>query len=157
MFSIEKLNNLINEGYEKAINENKTSFIAFYAFLFADPAPCASCPEKLKGYWNKLTTSGITILTQKEMRKESVFKLKPQITSLQMDFGSSEWFNNDTLTDETALRYLSINKNRIANFETYPNNWESLLKDFDNGKAIDTLNETSNAEETPKKNKKQKN
>ena len=56
------------------------------------------------------------------------FRLRAGINALAMDFGSNEYFNNDTLTDEVALRYLSINKNRIANFEVFPDNWEALLE-----------------------------
>ena len=56
------------------------------------------------------------------------FRLRAGINALAMDFGSNEYFNNDTLTDEVALRYLSINKNRIANFEVFPDDWEALLE-----------------------------
>lgn len=56
------------------------------------------------------------------------FRLRAGINALAMDFGSNEYFNNDTLTDEVALRYLAINRNRIANFEVFPDDWESLLE-----------------------------
>ena len=56
------------------------------------------------------------------------FRLRVGINALAMDFGSNEYFNNDTLTDEVALRYLAINRNRIANFEVFPDDWESLLE-----------------------------
>ena len=56
------------------------------------------------------------------------FRLRAGINALAMDFGSNEYFNNDTLTDEVALRYLAINRNRIANFEVFPDDWEALLE-----------------------------
>ena len=64
--------------------------------------------------------------------QEGAFRLKSDIHSLPMDFGSSEFFNNDTLTNDVALRYLSINPNRIANFEKYPKDWEQLVQEYAN-------------------------
>ena len=61
-------------------------------------------------------------------KKGCSFRLRAGINALAMDFGSNEYFNNDTLTDEVALRYLAINRNRIANFEVFPDNWEALLE-----------------------------
>ena len=61
-------------------------------------------------------------------KKGCSFRLRAGINALAMDFGSNEYFNNDTLTDEVALRYLAINRNRIANFEVFPEDWESLLE-----------------------------
>ena len=151
----EKLNKLLIGGYEKAVSENKDTFIAFYAYLFDDNDPCTTCGNKLKGYWNKLVEEGKEKLriknniimakkgqnTQEELANEQVgklandkcaFKLREGIGSLAMDFGSSELFNNDTLTNDIALRYLKINPNRIANFDLYPENWEKLIGELAN-------------------------
>ena len=64
--------------------------------------------------------------------QEGAFRLRGDIHSLAMDFGSNEFFNNDTLTNDVALRYLSINPNRIANFEKYPKGWEQLVQEYAN-------------------------
>jgi len=158
-FTEEKLNNLLEGGYAKAVGEDKETFIAFYAYLFNDNAPCASCPQKLVGYWDKLAREGnsrlITIQKKTaEMAKkktkntdstlqEGVFRLRGDIHSLAMDFGSSEFFNNDTLTNDVALRYLSINPNRIANFEKYPKGWEQLVQEYAN---VEQVGETEQEE-----------
>ena len=147
-FTEEKLNDLLKGGYAKAVGEDKETFIAFYAYLFNDNAPCASCPQKLAGYWDKLAREGksrFTTIQKKtaEMAKkkskntdstlqEGAFRLRGDIHSLAMDFGSSEFFNNDTMTNDIALRYLSINPNRIANFEKYPKGWEQLVQEYAN-------------------------
>ncbi len=147
-FTEEKLNSLLKGGYEKAVGEDKETFIAFYAYLFNDNAPCASCPQKLAGYWDKLVREGgyrlreLQLKTAKMAKKKSkntdstlqegAFRLRGDIHSLAMDFGSSEFFNNDTLTNDVALRYLSINPNRIANFEKYPKGWEQLVQEYAN-------------------------
>lgn len=74
--------------------------------------------------------------TQDELQEDSnepcKFRLRSGITSLAIDFGSSELFNNDTLTNDIALRYLKINPNRIANFDLYPENWEKLIGELAN-------------------------
>ena len=74
--------------------------------------------------------------TQDELQEDSnepcKFRLRSGITSLAIDFGSSELFNNDTLTNDIALRYLKINPNRIANFDLYPDNWEALIGELAN-------------------------
>ena len=147
-FTEEKLNSLLKGGYEKAVGEDKETFIAFYAYLFNDNAPCASCPQKLVGYWDKLAREGKSRFTtiQKKIEEmarnktkntdstlqEVAFRLRGDIHSLAMDFGSNEFFNNDTLTNDVALRYLSINPNRIANFEKYPKDWEQLVQEYAN-------------------------
>ena len=164
-FTEKSLNELLNGGYEKAVGEDKNTFIAFYAYLFDDSDPCTTCGNKLSGYWNRLVNEGKEKLykklhimakkntqdelqedlqpteaiqgsaeqnTQDELQEDSnepcKFRLRAGITSLAIDFGSSELFNNDTITNEIAVRYLKINKNRIANFEVYPENWEELIK-----------------------------
>ena len=168
-FTEKSLNELLNGGYEKAVGEDKNTFIAFYAYLFDDSDPCTTCGNKLSGYWNRLVNEGkeklykkLNIMakknTQDELQndlqpKEAVqdnaeqntqedlqedsnepckFRLRAGITSLAIDFGSSELFNNDTLTNDIALRYLKINPNRIANFDLYPDNWEELIGELEN-------------------------
>ncbi|WP_404981342.1 hypothetical protein [Capnocytophaga granulosa] len=147
-FTEEKLNNLLEGGYAKAVGEDKETFIAFYAYLFNDNDPCPSCPHKLSSYWDRLAREGksrlITIQKKTEemarnkskntdgILQEGAFRLRGDIHSLAMDFGSSEFFNNDTLTNDVALRYLSINPNRIANFEKYPKGWEQLVQEYAN-------------------------
>ena len=170
-FTEESLNKLLNGGYEKAVGEDKNTFIAFYAYLFDDSDPCTTCGNKLSGYWSRLVNEGkeklykkLKVMARKEQNtqdelqndlqpKEAVqdnaeqntqdelqednnepckFRLRAGITSLAIDFGSSELFNNDTLTNDIALRYLKINPNRIANFDLYPDNWEELIGELAN-------------------------
>lgn len=170
-FTEKSLNELLNGGYEKAVGEDKNTFIAFYAYLFDDNDPCTTCGNKLSGYWNRLVNEGNEKLhkklkvmarkeqntqedlqndlqpteavqdnaeqnTQDELQEDSnepcKFRLRAGITSLAIDFGSSELFNDDTLTNDIALRYLKINPNRIANFDLYPENWEKLIGELAN-------------------------
>ena len=168
-FTEKSLNELLNGGYEKAVGEDKNTFIAFYAYLFDDSDPCTTCGNKLSGYWNRIVNEGkeklykkLNIMakkntqdelqedlqpteaiqdnaeqnTQEDLQEDSnepcKFRLRSGINSLAIDFGSSELFNNDTLTNDIALRYLKINPNRIANFDLYPENWEKLIGELAN-------------------------
>ena len=146
-FTEKRLNKLLNGGYEKAVGEDKNTFIAFYTYLFDDSDPCTTCGNKLSVYWNRLVNEGkeklykkLNIMakknTQEDLQEDSnepcKFRLRAGITSLAIDFGSSELFNNDTLTNDIALRYLKINPNRIANFDLYPENWEALIEELAN-------------------------
>ena len=128
-FTREELALLINSGFEQAVKNHKALLLAYYSYLFNDNAPCASCAHLLRGYWDKLSTSGLRLLEEKQKTKtmKGKFRLREELGSVQMDFGSSEYFNNETLTDEQAIRYLKINPNRIANFSEYPENWKALL------------------------------
>lgn len=128
-FSEEKLKELLTLGYDKAIASHLREVVAFYSYLFNEPDPCINCPSKLKGYWDKLQQSGIYLIQNKKTMKNqsSKFKIKEGIKFLQMDFGSSVFFNNETITDELAIEYLKKNPNRIVNFSTYPENWKSLI------------------------------
>ena len=163
-FTDDRLNDLLKGGYAKAVGEDKETFIAFYAYLFNDNDPCPSCPHKLSSYWDRLAREGKSrlITIQKKIEEmarnktkntdttlqEGSFRLKSDIHSLPMDFGSSEFFNNDTLTNDIALQYLSINPNRIANFEEYPKDWERHVEDWKSQQVTDGVSEGTKDEVT---------
>lgn len=127
-FSEENLTALISYS-DQEVTSFKQEVASFYSYLFNENNICVSCPSKLKYYHKKLKESGLQILKNRKMNKNTAsFRLRPEIGSLQMDFGSAEYFNNDTLTDEIAIKYLQINENRIANFDVYPENWKELIQ-----------------------------
>lgn len=129
-FSKENLTKILNLTQVDVISFSK-EIASFYAYLFNETDVCVSCPNKIAFYYRKLKENGLNLLNQMNMKEQEVnFKLRPEIGSLQMNFGSSECFNNNTLTDDIALRYLRINPNRIANFEVYPENWQELLEEI---------------------------
>lgn len=101
-----------------------------YQYFFGGEV-CLSCREKLKNYVQKLKNLELSPMKKEVKPLKSSFVLRSEITTLQMDFGSSIYFNNDTLTDDLALQYLRINPKRIANFSHFPENWQTLLKEED--------------------------
>ena len=86
--------------------------------------------EQISELGSEVTPSseGEQSVKEEDSNEPCKFRLRAGITSLAMDFGSGEFFNNDTLTNDIAVRYLKINPNRIANFDLYPENWKELIK-----------------------------
>jgi hypothetical protein len=73
----------------------------------------------------KILTRNNNKLKSLEMNKTHKFRLKEnQVLQL---FGRDP-LTNDNLTDEIAIALIQENSKNIANFEHYPENWESLCK-----------------------------
>lgn len=58
-----------------------------------------------------------------KMKEKCAYKLKNGVL-LQMEFGSSDFYVNETLTDEIAEQYLAKYPGNILFFAEYPENWE---------------------------------
>lgn len=158
-FTKDRLEFLLSLSIDEAVTSHTREVVAYYAYLFNDPNACASCMNKIRGYYQQLQQKGIQKLEEKmakkqqkttekvvenpttvsedvakvvgeaiQGKKKSQFKIKSDISFLQVAFGSSKVFNNDTITDELAIEYLKGNPKRIINFVKYPENWEELIE-----------------------------
>lgn len=58
-----------------------------------------------------------------KMKDKCAYKLKNGVL-LQMEFGSSNFYVNETLTDEIAEQYLAKYPDNILFFAEYPEDWE---------------------------------
>lgn len=58
-----------------------------------------------------------------KMKDKCAYKLKNGVL-LQMEFGSSDFYVNETLTDEIAEQYLAKYPDNILFFAEYPKDWE---------------------------------
>lgn len=63
-----------------------------------------------------------------KMKEKSNYALKNGVL-LQMNFGSSEMYTNDNLTDEAAEKYLAANPKGISLFSVAPDDWEKRAKE----------------------------
>ncbi len=61
------------------------------------------------------------------MKKKSSYLLKAGV--ILMISGDVNIYNNSNLTDEAAEKYLKANPKAIGQFETYPEDWESRVKE----------------------------
>ena len=64
----------------------------------------------------------------KNLKVMTKFEFKNHLAIYRMEKGSSERVSQNTLTDEKAIEYLSINPERISLFKSYPENWINLLQ-----------------------------
>ena len=58
-----------------------------------------------------------------KMKEKCAYKLKNGVL-LQMEFGSSDFYVNETLTDEIAEQYLAKYPDNILFFAEYPDDWK---------------------------------
>ena len=58
-----------------------------------------------------------------KMKEKCAYKLKNGVL-LQMEFGSSDFYVNETLTDEIAEQYLAKYPDSILFFAEYPDDWK---------------------------------
>nr|DAL45090.1 MAG TPA_asm: hypothetical protein [Caudoviricetes sp.] len=58
-----------------------------------------------------------------KMKEKCAYKLKNGVL-LQMEFGSSDFYVNETLTDEIAEQYLAKHPGSILFFAEYPEDWK---------------------------------
>jgi len=77
---------------------------------------CISC----RGSLNEM------ILKLKRHFNMSNFELKNN-AYYRLQKGDSRTINNNIITDQLAIQFLKINKNRIKLFSKYPENWEGML------------------------------
>lgn len=124
--AFEALEKLLIYDSDTIARSHQKELFRLYSFFF-DQA-CSGCGGKLLGYIERLRS-----LTKEDMEKkekttnENQFKLKKGF--LVRFAGTSEAFSCENLNDKIAINYLRINPNRIDNFQSYPQNWQEMLKE----------------------------
>lgn len=78
---------------------------------------CLSCPSDVQNMLNYL--KNIYMTSQFQLRKPSV------IYKIRKGFG--ETISNQKMTDELAIQFLKVKKERIELFAKYPENWLELI------------------------------
>lgn len=67
------------------------------------------------------------LTTLKTHYKMTNFQLKKTNAIYKLQIGSARTISNNVMTDELAIEFLSIRKERIDVFSKYPENWEELV------------------------------
>ena len=78
---------------------------------------CLSC----KGDIRSMVSSMKNLYTMKN------FEFKNPRIMYKLEKGSPEIISNERMTDEKAIKFLTINPERIELFRTYPENWKELV------------------------------
>lgn len=84
---------------------------------------CSDC------YRDAYMEISIKLKKDKKMPEKSKFELKPG--AVIVFFGESKAYTNANLTDEVAVRFLSLNhENRRLFTEEIPSNWEEMVSEY---------------------------
>lgn len=78
-------------------------------------------------YKDAVIEMNVYIKKNGKMKEKTNYGLKNGVL-LQMDFGSSEMYTNENLTDEVAERYLAKNSNRANYFAVMPTDWKERVE-----------------------------
>ena len=121
----EKITQLLSHTFDEIYKDisKRGLLLQYYSNVFEAKDLCASCPGKLREYYQKLKSK----FNQNRFIMSN-FKLKKDVGVKQMSFGSSEFISNDNITDEKAIEFLKINPNRSILFEVIPENWKELIE-----------------------------
>ena len=93
-------------------------------------------------------------LAQMKKRAERSFELRAGALLVAPNGDSTKLCNRNTLTDELALYHLSTHPACIELFDRYPNNWETLVAEYVNKKAMAQLAIENAAQEKKEQEKK---
>ncbi|MEM9076296.1 MAG: hypothetical protein AAGC43_04615 [Bacteroidota bacterium] len=84
---------------------------------------CKSCESDLQNMLNTLKSNYM----------ESNFQLKSATVIYKIKKGEAETITNGSMTDEKALKFLSVDKSRAKVFSKLPENWEELVDNLEEG------------------------
>ena len=93
-------------------------------YLFGRP-DCQTCDDSITQLFEKLKNNGVEILDKKIERS---FELKKNYTGF-VKFGEKP-VSNANLTDDLAIEFLAVNKNRVSLFVALPEDWEQRVDAF---------------------------
>ncbi len=120
-------------------NENLKVLVKFYTETLGGNV-CVSC----RGSLNEM------ILKLKRHFNMSNFELKNN-AYYRLAKGDSRTINNNIITDQLALEFLKINKERIKLFSKYPSGWEDMLTAENKEVKEDEVIELTQDQEAQKK------
>lgn len=119
-----------NDGFSSL---DRSDLDSLYFTLFGKTIPNKGCSDCYRDAYIEIK---LKLKNIKEMPKKSEFVLKPG--AIITFFGESQCYSNANITDEAALRFLSLNPRNESLFEALPADWRSLLSRIDNDTDVDT-------------------
>jgi hypothetical protein len=119
----ETLENLLSIPFAELTPENKNELINYYQFIF-NTKVCISCKDKFKIYYERLFKDGIELL----VNKTDKFKLRTNLGVFSIDLGNGTSISITDAPNDIVIGFLKENPARIEMFESYPENWNDLIK-----------------------------
>ncbi|MBV3867536.1 hypothetical protein [Phocaeicola coprocola] len=130
---IEVVNRLNELGSNASLSSlDKTEIENLYTLVLNKKFVRTSCSNC---YHDAVIEMIVYLKKNKKMKEKSEYGLKNGAL-LQMEFGSSEFYTNENLTDEIAEKYLSKYPGNIGLFAKKPDDWEDRIAN--RGKAYDS-------------------
>ncbi len=128
LFNSDKLSELLDNSLEDIRQDAalRVQLLSFYRYIFAEQ-PCGNCKDKLQGYYAKLKDKGMALIDKKIERD---FDFKSNTICVPVAFGGADYYTNANLTNESALKILSKNENRISLFGKKPADWKEQVEAF---------------------------
>lgn len=124
-------------GKSSLSSSDKSSIVVLYQEVLGRKFVRTSCSDC---YRDAVIEMYSYLRKNGKMKEKSNYALKNGVL-LQMNFGSSEMYTNDNLTDEAAEKYLASHPKGISLFSVTPDDWEKRAKERVNPtpKIDDTL------------------
>ena len=125
--------NRLNElgGIASLSSSDKAEIDKLYALVLDKKFVRTSCSDC---YHDAVIEMKLYLKKNGKMKEKSEYGLKNGAL-LQMEFGSSEFYTNENLTDEIAERYLAKYPDNIKFFSKHPEDWKDRIQN--RGKAYD--------------------
>lgn len=131
----------MKDRYDDGFSSLDRSFLdRVYFLLYGREITNKGCSDCYRDAYMEIS---IRLKRDKKMPKQSSYQLKPG--AVITFFGSPVAYTNANLTDEVALRYLSLNESNAKMFAHLPSNWESAVADY----KVDPSSSTTLTEDHP--------
>lgn len=125
--------------YKNGFSSLDRSFLdSLYFKLYGRAITNTGCSNCYRDAYIEICTK---LKREKKMSKKSDFQLKAG--AVITFFGSSQAYTNANLTNEVAIRYLSLNPSNEKMFSVLPNDWENRVANFSKLGTTDNAGETS--------------
>lgn len=134
------IKDILHQPFHKMTEPNNLKVLVKFYTNELGKNVCVSC----RGSLNEM------ILKLKRYFNMSNFELKNN-AYYRLEKGDSTTINNNIITDQLALEFLRINKERIKLFSKYPEGWEDLLTAENKEVKEDEVIELTEDQEAQKK------
>lgn len=125
--------------YHSGFSSLDRSFLdSLYYLIFGKEITNKGCSDCYRDAYIEIYTK---LKREQKMPKKSSYQLKAG--AVITFFGSSQAFTNANLTDEVAVKYLSLCEDNAKMFSYLPDGWETQVSDFQQNCTNDNVSDNS--------------
>lgn len=123
--TLQRINDMKSRFDDGFSSIDRSYLDSIYYYLFSREITNKGCSDCYRDAYIEITHY---LSKHKTMPEKSVFVLKAG--AIITFFGESKCYSNANITDEVALRYLSLNPNNQKMFSSLPKDWEELVAEY---------------------------